>query len=179
MKNALLIIDMSNDFVHENGGLTAGEAAQTIVPFIQEKAEEFLKNGDEIYICMDAHQENDDHFKLWPVHNVVGTWGQQLYGSLHDWYLAHKHSPQVHWLPKTEYDAFHQTNLAKMLKQKEVQHLYLTGVCTDICVLHTAVDAYNLNYQIYIPKNCVASFNQAGHDWALTHFENSLGAVVE
>ena len=166
MKNALLIIDMSNDFVHENGGLTAGEAAQTIVPFIQEKAEEFLKNGDEIYICMDAHQENDDHFKLWPVHNVVGTWGQQLYGSLHDWYLAHKHSPQVHWLPKTEYDAFHQTNLAKMLKQKEVQHLYLTGVCTDICVFNGAMglanyyDQWNRDVTINVHEDAIATYSE-------------------
>lgn len=74
---------------------------------------------------------------------------------------------------------FSVANLDSLLRERHIDTVEIVGVCTDICVLHTAVDAYNLNYQIIIPKNCVASFNQAGHDWALTHFENSIGAVVE
>ena len=31
--------------------------------------------------------------------------------------------------------------------ERGITELCLTGVCTDICVLHTAVDAYNLGYQ--------------------------------
>ena len=49
----------------------------------------------------------------------------------------------------------------------------------DICVLHTAISAYNLGYAIRVPSKGVASFNQSGHQWALSHFENSLGAEVE
>ncbi|WP_145541615.1 cysteine hydrolase family protein, partial [Staphylococcus warneri] len=55
----------------------------------------------------------------------------------------------------------------------------IVGVCTDICILHTAVSAYNLGYNITIPIRGVASFNQDGHQWALSHFKNSLGAKVE
>jgi nicotinamidase-related amidase len=44
--------------------------------------------------------------------------------------------------------------------------------------LHTAIDAYNLCYNLVIHKSAVASFNQAGHDWALNHFEKVLGAKV-
>ncbi|MDU4914684.1 MAG: isochorismatase, partial [Staphylococcus epidermidis] len=32
---------------------------------------------------------------------------------------------------------------------------------------------------ITIPIRGVASFNQDGHQWALSHFKNSLGAKVE
>ena len=38
---------------------------------------------------------------------------------------------------------------------------------------------YNLNYQLIIPKDGVASFNSQGHEWALTHFKDTLGATVE
>ena len=55
----------------------------------------------------------------------------------------------------------------------------ISGVCTDICVLHTAISAYNLGYKISVPAEGVASFNQKGHEWALAHFKNSLGAEVE
>ena len=56
--------------------------------------------------------------------------------------------------------------------------LYLTGVCTDICILHTAVDAYNLGYRLFIFKDAVASFDPVGHEWALRHFEQTLGATI-
>lgn len=35
-KEALLIVDMSNDFVADNGTLTVGKLAQEIVPYIQD-----------------------------------------------------------------------------------------------------------------------------------------------
>lgn len=66
-----------------------------------------------------------------------------------------------------------------MLRERQVDTIEIVGVCTDICVLHTAISAYNLNYQLIIPKKGVATFNEAGHQWALTHFKTTLGAQVE
>ncbi|MGO4273373.1 cysteine hydrolase family protein, partial [Paenibacillus sp. TAF58] len=59
-----------------------------------------------------------------------------------------------------------------------IHELHLVGVCTDICVLHTAVDAYNKGFEIVVHEDAVASFNQAGHEWALQHFQGTLGAKV-
>ena len=64
------------------------------------------------------------------------------------------------------------------LRERHIDTLHLTGVCTDICVLHTAIDAYNLNYKLVIHQDCVATFNPAGQKWALEHFKNSLGAQI-
>ena len=66
-----------------------------------------------------------------------------------------------------------------MLRERNITHLEIVGVCTDICVLHTAITAYNLGYAISISHKGVASFNPTGHQWALDHFKNSLGAEVE
>ncbi|RIL78958.1 cysteine hydrolase, partial [Staphylococcus equorum] len=66
-----------------------------------------------------------------------------------------------------------------LLRERKIDTLEIVGVCTDICVLHTAATAYNLNYQLIIPKDGVASFNSQGHEWALTHFKDTLGATVE
>ena len=65
-----------------------------------------------------------------------------------------------------------------LLRERKIEEVVLVGVCTDICVLHTAVDSYNLGYKITIPKDAVASFNAIGHEWALSHFESSLGAQI-
>ncbi|RIN30252.1 cysteine hydrolase, partial [Staphylococcus succinus] len=69
--------------------------------------------------------------------------------------------------------------LDSMLRERNIKHLEIVGVCTDICVLHTAISAYNLGYAITISPKGVASFNPSGHEWALGHFKNSLGAEVE
>ncbi|MFJ7666239.1 cysteine hydrolase family protein [Lysinibacillus sp. NPDC097195] len=42
----------------------------------------------------------------------------------------------------------------------------------------TLVDAYNLGISTVIYANAVASFDAAGHEWALRHFEHTLGAKV-
>lgn len=81
-------------------------------------------------------------------------------------------------MDKRHYSAFAGTDLDIRLRERRVTSLVLTGVLTDICVLHTAVDAYNLGYDMEIPASCVASLTQENHDWALNHFKNVLGAEI-
>ncbi|KXT86029.1 Nicotinamidase [Streptococcus sp. DD11] len=54
----------------------------------------------------------------------------------------------------------------------------LTGVLTDICVLHTAIDAYNLGYQIEVVAPAVASISEENHQFALNHLQNVLGSTI-
>lgn len=55
-KEALLIVDMSNDFVAEHGTLTVGKPAQKVVPYIMDLATRFLAEGNVVVVTMDAHQ---------------------------------------------------------------------------------------------------------------------------
>ncbi|KAI7247096.1 hypothetical protein KC345_g11995, partial [Hortaea werneckii] len=84
----------------------------------------------------------------------------------------------IYWMDKTRYSAFSGTDLALKLRERGITELHLIGVCTDICVLHTAVDAYNNGFDITVHEDAVASFNPDGHTWALGHFRGSLGAKV-
>ena len=70
------------------------------------------------------------------------------------------------------------TPLDLILREWKIDTLHLTGVCTDICVLHTAMDAYNRCYNLVVHENGVASFDQTGHKWALNHFKTCLGAEI-
>lgn len=178
---ALLIIDYTNDFVADKGALTCGKPGQVIEPKILELAENMRQNGDWVWLPTDVHKPNDPYHpetKLFPTHNVQGTWGRQLYGELKPWFEKHNDNEQVKLFDKTRYSAFAGTDLDLRLRERNIDTLHLVGVCTDICVLHTAIDAYNLNYKLVIHEQGVASFNQAGHEWALSHFKNSLGADV-
>ncbi|MFC7319521.1 cysteine hydrolase family protein [Halobacillus campisalis] len=181
MSRALIVIDYTYDFVASNGALTCGEPGQSIEGKITALAEEFLSNEEYVVFAVDVHDENDvfhPETRLFPPHNIRGTKGRDLYGKLKGLYEEYQSSSHVEYKDKTRYSAFCGTDLDVKLRERGITELHLVGVCTDICVLHTAVDAYNLGYKIVISKNAVASFNQTGHEWALGHFESVLGATV-
>ncbi|MFJ8236445.1 cysteine hydrolase family protein [Ureibacillus sp. NPDC094379] len=161
-KEALIIVDMSNDFVADEGSLTAGKPAQEIVPYIIEKANEFLTNDQVVVVAMDAHQENDEHFELWPAHNIVGTKGQELYGDLFDWFKEHETNPNVLMQPKTNYNAFFNTGLAGNLKSRNVEKVHVVGVCTDICNYLTIAGADAEGFKTVIHKRGSATFTDLG-----------------
>ena len=79
-------------------------------------------------------------------------------------------------LRRNRYSAFYGTDLADRLAALDPDKVIVAGVCTDICVLHTAADARNRDYTVEVPTDCVASFDPDAHRWALQHMERVLGA---
>ena len=178
---ALISIDYTNDFVADTGTLTTGEAGQAIEEALVRVTKEFTEAGEFVVYAIDRHDEEDRYHpesQLFPPHNVAGTAGRSLFGGLKGLYEATGQLDTVYWIDKRHYSAFSGTDLDIRLRERGITELHLTGVCTDICVLHTAVDAYNLGYSIVVHKGAVASFDPVGHEWALNHFVNTLGATV-
>ncbi|GAB7387140.1 isochorismatase family cysteine hydrolase [Bacillaceae bacterium] len=192
MDRCLLVIDYTYDFVAEDGKLTCGAPARQIENRITELVRAFVREKQYVVFAIDVHEENDPYHpetKLFPPHNIRGTEGRKLYGRLgelvySEWggQLDQSESRQgldhLYWMDKTRYSAFAGTDLELRLRARGIEEVHLTGVCTDICVLHTAVDAYNRGFRIVVHKDAVQSFNPAGHEWALQHFKNCLGATI-
>ncbi len=59
-----------------------------------------------------------------------------------------------------------------------ITDLELTGVCTQICILYTAADARMRQYNVSVRKECVESFDEEAHLFALKEMENTLGVKV-
>jgi nicotinamidase-related amidase len=176
---ALIVIDYTYDFVALDGKLNCGEPGIAIENRIAEITNEFVNDNEFVVMAVDTHYENDTlhpETKLFPPHNIDGTNGRDLYGKVLEIYNQNKN--KIYFMPKTRYSAFCGTDLDLKLRARGITEVHLVGVCTDICVLHTAVEAYNLGYTIVIHKDGVQSFNSNGHDWALGHFKNSLGATI-
>lgn len=181
MTKALLIIDYTNDFVATDGALTVGAPAQALAPKIQQLANEFINHNDYVILPTDLHKANDTFHpesKLFPPHNVANTWGRDYYGSLSTWVKENQNNPHLYVYSKNHYNSFANTNLDNYLRERNISELHLVGVCTDICVLHTAVAAYDLNYHVSIHSDAVATFTPNGQEWALAHFKNALGFTV-
>ncbi|MFD3450058.1 cysteine hydrolase family protein [Microbacteriaceae bacterium 4G12] len=181
MKKALIHIDYTYDFVAEDGALTCGEPGQVIEAELAAFTEQWIQQGDLVVFAIDKHEENDPYHPetaLYPPHNITNTKGRELYGKLQAIYETYKKQENVAYIDKTRYSAFAGTDLEIKLRERKIEEVHLVGVCTDICVLHTAVDAYNKGFKIVVYENMVASFNQPGHQWALHHFRSCLQAEI-
>lgn len=178
---ALISIDYTVDFVADEGRLTAGKPAQAIEADLVAVTQKAYEDGHLLVFAIDGHEEGDQYHpesRLFPPHNLMGSKGRQLYGSLADFYENIQSDPRILWLDKRYYSAFAGTSLDNRLRERGISTLMLTGVLTDICVLHTAIDAYNLGYQLEIPKSAVATLSEERQAWALQHFQTVLGAKI-
>lgn len=90
-------------------------------------------------------------------------------------------APQPHdyCVLKPKHSGFFATPLAILLEYLGVRRLILSGVSTHQCILFTATDAYVRDFQLAIPRDCVAA-RTAGEDRLARRFLRSvLGADME
>ncbi len=183
MAKALLIVDYNNDFVADQGVLTSGAAGQAADPLIRDLISQTLAAGDYVFVCNDEHDPADTFHpenSLFPAHSQKGAWGAELYGQtgqLCRKLLAEGH-PRVCYLPKYRFSAFRDTPLETMLRARNIDSLALAGVCTDICVLHTAIDAAYAGFAVTVHQAACATPIPLGQEWALNHLQAALGATL-
>jgi nicotinamidase-related amidase len=63
-----------------------------------------------------------------------------------------------------------------LLERLGVSRLVLTGVSTHQCVLFTATDAYVRDFELVIPRDCVAADDPRVDRLARSYVEQVLGA---
>jgi len=170
MANAVLVIDMLRGFLEEGYPLYCGASARRIIPNVQGLLEHELAQGSKIFFICDNHDPDDLEFKMFPPHCVRGTAEAEVIPELA------RYSGEV--IPKRRYSAFFDTPLGEKLGEFKPEKLIICGVCTDICVLHTTANARNRDYQVEVPVDCVASFDEGAHRNALEHMEKVLGAKL-
>ena len=151
---------MLNDFIREDGKLYIGDSGEKIILPIKKELERFRKEKKPVFYICDCHQPNDKEFNLFPPHCLSGTEGANIIEKL-------KPSKNDFIINKRRYSGFFQTDLDISLKEEGIVELKLVGVCTNICILYTAVSARMLNYKVTVLKDAVASFDQLAHDFAL------------
>ncbi len=172
MKRALVVVDCLNDFLSLEGSLNCGEAGRQVIPAIARELESARKSRTPvIYVC-DRHLPDDREFELYPPHCVAGSWGAEIVGEL-------KPGPQERVVPKRRFSAFFGTDLELQLHEQGIEEIRLVGVCTNICVLYTAADARMRGFEVAVPADAVASFDEAAHENALRELSSVLKARVE
>jgi nicotinamidase/pyrazinamidase len=168
---ALLVIDMINDFVRKGGALDCGDRARRMVPFVRRQIEEFHRRGQLVLFICDSHRPDDREFRIFRRHGVKGSEGARIIAAL-------PVGPQDPIIPKTRFSSFYETALEKTLRTHQVDEAYVVGVCTSICVMDTVGDLRNRDYPVVVYRRGVADFDRAAHRYALRRMEKIYGAKV-
>jgi isochorismate hydrolase len=66
-------------------------------------------------------------------------------------------------LDKTQYDAFHGTDLEDILRERDVSQIVVTGVMTHLCCETTARSAFVRGFTVFLPVDGTATYNEDFH----------------
>ncbi len=169
MKPAVVVIDMINDFVT---GVFKSHRAAKLIPNIKALLNYARKQKASVIYVTDAHLPNiDPEFDLWGLHAVAGSRGAEIIDEL-------KPKKGDFHMPKRKYSAFQGTGLDQLLRELKVDTVILTGVVTDICIQHTAADAFFRSYKIIVPKDCVEAVDQPTQDAAIRFMKKAYGPEI-
>jgi nicotinamidase/pyrazinamidase len=184
MKNALLLVDIQNDFCP--GGTLPVPEGDLVVPVINSLMELFPV----VVASKDWHPPGHISFAsryakpvltlidtpygsqmLWPDHCVQGTWGADFHPSLMTTRIQQVVFKGTH--PEIDsYSTFfdnarrQQTDLHRYLQDAGVTDLYLCGLATDYCVLYSALDALELGYRVAVIEDGCRGVNVQVDDCA-------------
>jgi len=162
----------ANDFVNKGGKLYVPNS-ENLIPVIKKLKETFRKMGFPVIYANDSHLPRvDKELKLWGDHAIKGTWGAEVVKEL---------EPEAsdYVIEKRRYSAFFQTQLDLLLRELGVNEIFLTGVATNVCVLHTAADAFFRGYKVVVIKDATESVpNQEKERW-LEYMKTIYGASVK
>jgi len=172
---ALIVMDMLDDFVRPApiGALYCGPTIDPIVALIKVRIRVAIADPDNwivIYIN-DAHEPDDLEFLRFPKHAVRGTEGARIVSEL----LSE--GPCI-LIDKTRYSGFYGTQLEEVLIKSNVSEVTIVGCCTSICVMDTVGGLANRDYDIIVPADEVADFDQEMHAMALKRMAALYGAEV-
>jgi len=147
---ALLVIDMLNDFVT---GVIANPRSERLIAPLQVVLEQARAQRDEwlVVYANDAHLPRDFELAVWGEHAMAGTAGAEIIPAL-------AAVPGDILLPKRAYSCFYETGLEPLLRQYGVDTVVLTGQHSNMCVRHTAADAFFRGYRIVVPSDGVEAF---------------------
>lgn len=166
---ALLIIDMINDFQFNYGPILAKQAEDISHNISSLKKRMKSTGSPTIYI--------NDHYQLWQADfsKIAEKCTNQLSQK-----IIHKLYPEDDdfFLIKPKHSAFYGTALNTLLYSLDIKELIITGIAGNICVLFTANDAYMREYNLTIPADCIASNTVEDNNFALKMMENTLKASI-
>jgi len=171
-ETAIVVVDMQKDFCYEKGALFIGKSAKEIIPKVKELLERASLAEILTIFTQDWHEEDDEELNLWPKHCVKRSEGAEIVNELANF------AEKSEIVRKHRYSAFFETDLEEILHRNGIKTLVIVGVATNICVMHTASDAFMRGFSVVVPHDCTATVGEYEQNYALYHIKKVLCGKV-
>jgi ureidoacrylate peracid hydrolase len=188
---ALLVIDMQNDFCAEGGAFH--RSGVNVLP-LQAPAKPIIR------LVEDAHQVNVPVIFIRNVYNTPEGWYlsdvilEQARRGGHGRYYTIPMCERDSWggeffegiragksdlvIVKHRFNAFFNTDLDLVLRNKGIRTVIACGVLTNVCVESTVRDAYIRDYYVVVPSDCVGARDEEFQRASLRTIATSFGQIV-
>lgn len=180
-KCAVLIVDIQNDYCHQEGACAKSgkdvNAVKSIIPPLKKLTTLAHKTNLPVIYIRTIHEKVTDS-EVW-CKRMNGstddicrrdTWGSEFYK------ITPCKSDII--VEKHRYSAFIGTKLATILRTLKIETLLLAGVATNVCVESTVRDGYMLDYNILLFEDCCAAFDEKEHKMSLQNIDSYFGMVT-
>ncbi len=178
---ALVMVDMQNDFVHDDGIFVkqwekTNRWIKPIIPHCNRllaAARRANVTVVHLRIINDLARNPTSWHNFWgpPSCVIEGTWGVDFIEEL-------KPTDNEFIVTKYTYDGFVGTQLDSVLKKLGVKTLVLAGIDSDVCVHDTAAHGFALGYTPVFVRDAMAADNEVAHAGVLQSFGEHYGQVV-
>ncbi|MBO1625724.1 cysteine hydrolase family protein [Bacillus arachidis] len=163
MKKALVVIDVQEGMYTTKGPVHNG---QKLLETLQELIQKCRSN--EIPVIYVQHNGPKGH----PLEKGKPAW------NIHS-AIAPKDGDTI--IEKETPDSFHKTNLRKVLEDKEIEHVIMSGMQTEYCVDTTTRRAFSEGYKVTLIRDAHSTFDseQLSAEEIVKHHNAVLGAFAD
>lgn len=178
MKTALLLIDLQKDFFRTE--YKDQDRARQVEHQLSENINRLLEivrqHQIPVFFVITSLQPDGSNWNLrmkdlGSAICIHGTDGEAILPGI-------KTDKNDHIIKKTRYSAFFNTNLHETLQSMAIDILIMGGINTHACIRTSAVDAFMRDYRVFIPEECVASYDHDYHKETMEYFSQRIAAIL-
>jgi isochorismate hydrolase len=168
---ALLVLDLQEYFLQENSHAFV-PSAPAILPGISELTAAFLAAGCPVIATRHLNTPNDA--------GMMSKWWRDVIKP-HDAYshnITIANSTNIIFITKPQYDAFFQTKLEDILRERGIEQVVICGVMTHLCCETTARSAFTRGFEVFFPIDGTATYNEQLHRASLLTLSHGFAIPV-
>lgn len=173
-ETALIIVDMVKDFT-DPSGLVYYPQNSEVLPQIAKVLQKCREKGKLVIFlqhCNRAGKPDEKAAAMRP-NCIEGSGGEEIDPML----KVDRENDYV--IKKRRYSGFFGTDLDLVLRENHIKNTVIVGTKTNCCIRATVTDAFYLNYNPIVIRECVATNSETVNNVHLEDIRKYLGTVVD
>ena len=169
--SALLVLDMQNFFLDPSSHAYV-PSAEAIIPNIQTLIDSYVNAGSMVVFTRHLNTPQDA--------GMMATWWRDTITSDSPLSLIVDafDLPNSTVLEKSQYDAFYNTGLERMLHQNNVSQVVICGVMMHLCCETTARSAFVRGFEVFFTVDGTATYNLDYHMASLLNLSHGFAMPI-